>query len=120
MKYKVGDKVRIRSDLEAGKRYGDEFFTKNMGKFKGKLVTIADVNETYYKIKEDDVYFSWTDEMIECKVYYDLDEFWNDWKNEKVCIKFNNSNDFDKFIDYHFKHFNIKLPKPNIEYFDTT
>ena len=75
MKYKVGDKVRIRSDLEAGKRYGDEFFTKNMGKFKGKLVTIADVNETYYKIKEDDVYFSWTNEMIECKVYNDLDEF---------------------------------------------
>ena len=46
--------------------------------------------------------------------------FWDYWKNEKVCIKFNNSNDFDKFIDYHFKHFNIKLPKPNIEYFDTT
>ena len=47
-------------------------------------------------------------------------KFWNDWKNEKVGIKFNNSNDFNKFIDYHFKHFNIKLPKPNIEYFDAT
>ena len=119
MKYKVGDKVRIRSDLKVGERYGDFDFNKNMEQFKGKLVTIC-IDKIFYGIKEDDGYFSWSDEMIECKVYDDLDEFWNDWKNEKVCIKFNNSNDFDKFIDYHFKHFNIKLPKPNIEYFDTT
>ena len=122
MKYKVGDKVRIRSDLKVGERYGDFDFSKDMKEFLGKQVTIEESFENFnsYDIKEDDYGFCWTDEMIECKVYYDLDEFWNDWKNEKICIKFNNSNDFDKFIDYHFKHFNIKLPKPNIEYFDTT
>ena len=54
MKYKVGDKVRIRSDLKVGERYGDEFFTKNMGKFKGKVVTIIDIvcarDKTFYTI----------------------------------------------------------------------
>ena len=118
----VKDKVRIRRDLEVGERYGTKAFTKNMEQFKGKVVAITHVSDIYktYEIKEDNMFFSWTDEMFECKVYDDLDEFWDDWKNEKVCIKFNNSNDFNKFIDYHFKHFNITCPNPNIEYFDST
>ena len=86
MKYKVGDKVRIRRDLEVEERYGDNSFTTIMEQFKGKLVTIIDVvcviDKTFYNIKEDNMNFFWTDEMIECKVYNDLDEFWDDCKNE--------------------------------------
>ena len=123
MKYKVGDKVRIRSDLKAGKRYGDDNFTKNMEQFKGKLVTIMDVVCAYepsYNIKEDGMRYFWTDEMIECKVYDNIDEFWDNWKNEKVGIRFNSDNEFSSFInDYHFKHFNITCPKGDIINFDT-
>ena len=124
MKYKVGDKVRIRRDLEVEERYGDVFFTRNMGKFKGKVVTIIDIvcarDKTFYTIKEDSMNFFWSDEMIECKVYDNLDKFWDDWKNEKTIVKFNNSNDFNNFIDYHFKHFNVKESKPDIKDFNTT
>ena len=123
MKYKVGDKVMIRRDLEIGGIYGSEAFNKNMEQFKGKLVTIIDVgyiDKTSYTIKEDDMSFFWTDEMIECKVYDNIDEFWDDWKNEKVGIRFNSDNEFSSFInDYHFKHFNITCPKGDIINFDT-
>lgn len=123
MKYKVGDKVRIRRDLEVGGIYGSEAFNKNMEQFKRKLVTIIDVgyiDKTSYTIKEDGMSFFWTDKMIECKVYDNIDEFWNDWKNEKVGIKFNSDNEFSSFInDYHFKHFNITCPKGDIINFDT-
>ena len=69
MKYKIGDKVRIRRDLEVEERYGCNVFTKSMEQFKGKLVTIIDVScvidKTFYDIKEDDRNFFWTDEMID-------------------------------------------------------
>lgn len=110
MKYKVGDKVRIRRDLEVGEIYGDSDFIETMEQFKGEVVTIIDVNETSYNIKEDNIVFFWTDEMIECKIYNNVDEFWSDWKNEKVGVKFNNADEFNNFINnYHYKHFNIKL-----------
>ena len=122
MKYKVGDKVKVREDLVEGDLYGKYKFLKDMKEFLGKQVTIEESFEIFnsYDIKEDDYGFYWTDEMFECKVYDNIDEFWDDWKNEKVCIKFYNSNDFNKFIYYHFKHFNITCPNPNIEYFDST
>ena len=122
MKYNVGDKVIIRRDLEIGERYGSKVFTKNMEQFKGKLVTIKGIgyiDKTYY-IKEDDMNFFWTDEMIKCKVYDNIDEFWDDFKNKKVGIKFNSDIEFNSFInDYHFKHFNITRPTPDVVNFDT-
>jgi hypothetical protein len=59
MKYKVGDKVRIREDLEVGKIYG-RYFNKEMAKLKGKVVEIKDVGSNSYCI---DGYY-WTDEMF--------------------------------------------------------
>lgn len=65
-KYKVGDKVRVRSDLEVGISYGIPNFVGGMRKFLGKEVTISfvDYSDDTYKIKEDDDFW-WSDEMFE-------------------------------------------------------
>lgn len=66
MRYKVGDKVRVRSDLEESETYGDQTFVKQMEKYKGKLVTISEEHPRFYYIKEDkDENWCWTDEMFE-------------------------------------------------------
>lgn len=63
MKYKVGDRVRVRSDLKVGKGYGAHTFAYDMFKFEGKIVTIESVWEQGYRIEEDTYW--WTDEMFE-------------------------------------------------------
>lgn len=66
MKYKIGDKVKVRNDLKVLKRYGDYTFVKRMEKYKGKLVTISDELPGFYHIKEDkNECWNWTDEMFE-------------------------------------------------------
>lgn len=66
MKYKVGDKVRVRSDLEESETYGCQAFLKQMEKYKGKLVKISEEHPGFYYIKEDkDENWCWTDEMFE-------------------------------------------------------
>ena len=65
MKYKIGDKVLVRSDLEEGKTYGDEVVMSDMLYFKGKIVTIEHVDHpNHYRIKEDLDQWHWTDEMF--------------------------------------------------------
>lgn len=63
MKYKVGDKVKVRSDLVVGKSYGEHTFVHDMIKFSGKIVTIESVWKQGYRIEEDTYW--WTDEMLE-------------------------------------------------------
>lgn len=65
MKYKVGDKVRVREDLVRGKKYGGTTFY--MDKWAGKIVTISFADNNYYEITEDDQInkWCWTDEMFE-------------------------------------------------------
>lgn len=64
MKYKVGDKVRVRRDLKERMGYGCQRFTDAMKKQMGKIVTISNVvDDRYYYIKEDN--YNWTDEMFE-------------------------------------------------------
>jgi hypothetical protein len=64
MKYKVGDKVKVRNDLKAYEIYGSNMLTKSMEKFAGKTVTISGVGITSYAIEEMKVAY-WTDEMFE-------------------------------------------------------
>lgn len=79
MKYKVGDKVRIKSldwynenrdkigqvDCGCGCVYA--YFAPSMVTFCGQIVTISSVQTSLeaYRIKEDGGAFKWTDEMIE-------------------------------------------------------
>lgn len=66
MKYKVGDKVRVRKDLIAGYHYGEDSFTSDMEKYAGKTMTIYSiVKNCKYKLKEDKEKWNWTDEMFE-------------------------------------------------------
>lgn len=61
MRYKTGDKVRVRRDLETAVMYGVLCATYEM--LKEKIVTIKSVHDGYYKVVEDD--YKWTDEMFE-------------------------------------------------------
>ena len=65
MKFQVGDKVRVREDLEIDKQYGEEVFVESMVKFKGKTVEIDDVWGHGYNLKKDDENWVFTDEMLE-------------------------------------------------------
>lgn len=64
MKYKVGDKVRVKSDLKCEEYYGGITFNFEMNKFKGMEITIARVNYGgYYEVLETP--YNFTDEMLE-------------------------------------------------------
>ena len=63
MKYKVGDKVRVRKDLEPGNYYGDGNYISSMDKFKGKKCVITKIWDQYYQINNSDYW--WSEEMFE-------------------------------------------------------
>ena len=65
MKYKVGDKVKIREDLIVGNDYGSDGFVEEMEQYKGKTATITGAFMSKYDIDIDDGDWSWTDEMLE-------------------------------------------------------
>lgn len=70
MKYKAGDKVVVRNDLQCGQFYynenrdGCDVATIFMIELCGKVVTIKRVVGDKYHIKEDGDKFSWTDDMF--------------------------------------------------------
>ena len=72
MKYKKGDKVRVRNKLKIEACYGKlkdgcgVVFCFEQSQYKGHTVTIDRVNDYGgYKILEDACNFTWTDEMFE-------------------------------------------------------
>ena len=63
-KYKIGDRVKIREDLEENKKYGCQIFVDSMCEVRGLTLTIDRVNDNdTYGMKE--IGYNWTDEMIE-------------------------------------------------------
>ena len=68
MKYKVGDKVKVREDLSTWEEYDNGCcFNSSMTVFLGKTVTICGVREDInrYIIEEDYGTWNWTDSMFE-------------------------------------------------------
>lgn len=66
MKYKVGDKVRIRKDLIIKEQYNDLTFVPDMVQYMGKVATITKIRfEDAYSIDLDGCNWCWTDEMFE-------------------------------------------------------
>lgn len=67
MKFKIGEKVKVREDLEIGKMYGGTTLYREMNTFRGKICSI----EEYYKKGND----------------YKLDNGW--WFNEDMLESIN-------------------------------
>lgn len=65
MKYKVGDRVRIRTDLIINTLYSEYYFVKEMDRYKGKVANIIGVDLYYYRIDIDNGKYVWTDDMLE-------------------------------------------------------
>ena len=68
MKFKVGDKVKVRKDLKTDRYYGGVRFDSDMRKMKGRTVTIIGAfDDDSYRVEGS--IFYWTDEMFENKEY---------------------------------------------------
>ena len=65
MKYKVGDKVRVRRDLEEYGQYGKYGTNRNMAELHGSIVEIKKVENEKQRYEINDNLYYWTDEMFE-------------------------------------------------------
>lgn len=71
MKYKIGDIVRIKNDLQVGEDYGECTVVKGMLEYRGTFHIIADIySDGYYTLKsinspEDTTYYLWNENMLE-------------------------------------------------------
>ena len=63
MKYKVGDKVRVKKDLEPGNFYGRAYYSSDMNKFKAMECVITNIYDGTYNINNSE--YGFTDEMLE-------------------------------------------------------
>lgn len=82
MKYKVGDKVKVRSDLVKDKWYGHHVYVSAMDNFKGEQ-TIREIRGDGYLIYGDCGNYRWTDEMFE-----DTEE--NKMDNNNITVNMEN------------------------------
>ena len=64
MKFKVGDRVRIRKDLKAGDNYKIHVNTA-MEKYAGKIMTVDRIGQSVYHFKEDCGAWNWSEDTIE-------------------------------------------------------
>ena len=63
MKYKVGDKVRVRKDLEPGNKYGKVLYISSMDEFKDKECVITNIDDLAYQLNNSGCW--WSEEMFE-------------------------------------------------------
>lgn len=90
MKYKVGDKVRVRNDLVGYERYGNLTFVPAMAEYTGEQI-IKEIRAEGYTIKADKnlCQYIWTDEMFE-----DIKE--DKMDNNTLQINMNNLTDEER------------------------
>ena len=71
MKYKVGDKLRVKKDLKIDTAYfmedrsGSDCIVDDMLQFSNQVAVITHCNDTFYQINLDKGAYYWTDEMFE-------------------------------------------------------
>ena len=63
MKYKIGDKVKVRKDLEPGNFYGRVYYSSDMNKFKAMECVVTNIYDGTYNINNSE--YGFTDEMLE-------------------------------------------------------
>ena len=95
-KFKVGDKVRLRNNLEVGRDYGGITFLRDMKDLQGKELTIDRISrQGNYILKEGRYYYSEemlekvndTDDLLEFalnKLNTTKDELRREYKNSKT------------------------------------
>ena len=139
MKFKVGDRVRIRKDLKKGDSF-EIYVTDEMEELAGEIVTITQVNKSLisvrYVIDKDDGIFSWSEDMFEdlakptkeelfkmpigTKITTDLEENnifvkvgENDFcNNDCDHIEYDNIKE-DLSLDYYYEGKIIEIQEPN-------
>ena len=94
--FKIGDKVKLRDDLEVGRDYGGITFLRDMKDFQGKELTIDRISQQgNYILKEGRYYYSEemlekvndTDDLLEfalSKLNMTKDELRREYKNNKT------------------------------------
>lgn len=65
MKYEIGTKVKIRTDLKTDNLYNGIDFTIDMKSYMGKEAKIVDCNENAYFLDIDNSCWSWGETMLE-------------------------------------------------------
>lgn len=72
MKFKVGDKVRVREDLTLFKSYDNGWmFVERMAQYRGEVVTIRSARASGYNIEEDGGDCGWGEDMFEPDIVKD-------------------------------------------------
>ena len=84
MKYKVGDKVKIRTDLDINTVYNGWDCSRDMVLFGGRIATIVKCYDDSYHIDIDNEDYNWTDKMFENEIVEHDDE-----KAQTVDIGYN-------------------------------
>lgn len=64
MKFKIGDSVRVRKDLEIGKEYGMQVVSSSLKEYAGKITIIESVESSAYLLRGCKGWL-FTDEMLE-------------------------------------------------------
>ena len=110
MKYKVGDRVRVRKDLKPGNFYGKDYYISSMDRFKGEKCVITGIWDQSYQI--NDFGYWWSEEMFESiddeKVLeYALEKL--GMTKEELEYKMNEDKEDIRFIDNNFKEKNRYL-----------
>ena len=62
--FKVGDKVRIKTNLEVGKCYGEHMFVSSMKDFKGNITIVKTILLTGYYLDDCNTWI-FSDDMLE-------------------------------------------------------
>lgn len=66
MKYKVGDKVRVKENLPLYMKANCvSTFSPETLKYNGMIVTVSEVKKDQYKIEEDNGFYDWYEDMLE-------------------------------------------------------
>lgn len=63
--FKVGDRVKVREDLVVDEIYGGDSFVYDMAEFRGKEVTIKEIQCAYHSYRIKETGYNWTEEMFE-------------------------------------------------------
>ena len=118
MKYKVGDKVKIKSLEWYNNSQKDEYgsvkhgsgsnvFTNNMTKYAGMEATISKVGTYYYTIEIDGGMWGWNDWMFEECSHSNLNE------KEKTEMYFTNIEN-EKYRVYEFSSGIVRIDNPKM------